>query len=243
MLKSAALFFAVLLFGGCALRPGCSGIESADQTICVVRYDKNITSEQIQALADQAARERTILVRYFGNDVGPITVIVRDRGIAYHEPPTTIHIPSARITKRYAITAHEMTHLLTQGWASRVLKEGLAVYAQYKFGEQQGWPNFRHSVHAAAQQWLVDKNNKIRTPKEADFALRTAGRGERRLRLAAYSIAGSWVMWIVEQKFEGDITRFMDDLYRSGNYDNVLSGGIEALTQEWYAFLAAHKAA
>lgn len=243
MLKAVTSLFTAILISGCVLQPGCTGIESADRTICAVRYDKNITAGQIQTLADQAARERAILVRYFGNDVGPITIIVRDKGIAYHEPPTTIHIPSARITKRYAITAHEMTHLLTQGWASQVLKEGLAVYTQYKFGEQQGWPNYERSVHAAAQQWLSDKDNNIRTPKEAEFALRTARRGERRLRLSAYSIAGSWVMWIVEQKFDGDIARFMKELYRSGDYGSVVSGGIEALTREWRAFLAADKPA
>lgn len=243
MRKSVTLIFTAILATGCTIDAGCFGIKSADRMVCAKRYDPNVTPEQIRALADQAARERAVLVRYFNSDVGPITLIVRDKGIAYHEPPATIHIPSTRIGKRHAVTAHEITHLLTQGWASRFLKEGLAVYAQYKFGEQQGWPNYRRSVHTAAQRWLAGKDNKIRTPKDAEFALRTARVGERRLRLAAYSVAGSWVMWIIEQKFGGDITRFMSDLYRSGNYDGVSSGGIEELTHEWRAFLAAHKPA
>jgi hypothetical protein len=222
---------------GCVTQQACSGVQSTDRMICAMNRDPDISRQQIQALADQAVRERTALVGFLGNDVGPIAVIVRDKGNAFHKPPATIHIPSRLIRKSHAITAHEITHLLTQGWASRVLKEGLAVYAQQRFGEQQGWPNYRRSVHAAARHWLSDKRVAIRTLEDAETTFRTAQPGETERKLAAYSLAGSWVSWILDMKLDGDITRFMSQLYRSGDYEGVLKQPAEGLEQEWRAFI------
>ncbi len=205
--------------------------------ICAVNHDPDISLRQIESLADQAARERTALVHFFGNDIGPVTVSVRDKGNAFHKPPSTIHIPSRLIRKSHAITAHEITHLLTQGWASRVLKEGLAVYAQQRFGEQQGWPNYRHTVHAAARRWMSDNPVAIRTLGDAETALRNAQPGETARKLAAYSFAGSWVMWILDVKLNGDVTRFMSQLYRSGDYESALKQTGKSLEREWRAFI------
>ena len=153
-----SLLAAVLLGSGAA--QACTGVASADGMVCAVVRGAGVAPGDIQRLADQAAREREALIVYLGNDVGPITLVVRGKGIARHKPPATILIPAKQVAKKYAITAHEITHLLTQGWASRVLKEGLAVYTQYRFGEQQGWPNYRRSVHAAARRWIGDERGR-----------------------------------------------------------------------------------
>ncbi len=221
---------------GCTVQDVCFGIQSADKMICAVSRDYGISAKQMAQLASQAARERGALVRYFGNDVGPVTVIIRDTGIAYHEPPSTIYLSSRHISNSHAITAHEMTHLLTQGWASRVLKEGLAVYAQYRFGEQQGWPNYKRSVHVAARRWLADDQNDIQSLQDSEPMLRTR-QGNRRQLLAAYSLSGSWVMWIIEEKLKGDVAAFMKQLYRSGRYQSTLRQSRNQLEKEWRQFV------
>jgi hypothetical protein len=101
-------------------------------------------------LAGQAVREYAALRAVLHEDVGRITVRIHDAGIARHFPPATIRIPTQLLRKSTVIAAHEITHLLSQGWASQVLKEGLASYLQARFVEQQGWPNCRCTLHGAA---------------------------------------------------------------------------------------------
>ena len=215
----------------------CKGTPSADGTICAVNHDPGASEQQIQHLAEQAARERAALIDYLGNDVGPITVIVRDEGNARHKPQATIFIPSRQIAKRYAITAHEITHFLTQGWASLVLKEGLAVYVKFHLGEQQGWPNYRRPVHAAARHWIENNATAIRSPTDAEAALQGRRKGQRQKLLATYSVSGSWVMWLLEKKFSGDIQRFLTTLYRSGDYRVALNERDTDLYVQWRAYL------
>ena len=238
-MRRIAFAFIGAALSGCVTTQPCTGVPSFDGSVCAVSRDPVVAQHDIQSLADQTARERAALVAYLGNDVGLITVIVRKKGNARHKPPATIFIPSRLIPKRHAITAHEITHLLTQGWASQILKEGLAVYAQYRFGEQQGWPNYRRSVHDAARRWRNDPRIAVDTPGAAESALRKARKGETARRLAAYSVAGSWVAWILEVKMGGDIARFLGRLYRTGDYEATLGANYGRLLTEWRAYLDA----
>ena len=167
-----------------------------------------------------------------------MTLTVREHGVGRHEPPAKIFIPLRLIEKSRAITAHELTHLLTQGWASSLLKEGLAVYAQDKFGEQRGWPNFKQSVHRAAIIAINKAEPLVRGPGDANRVLSTRNPGKTDLRRAAYNVAGSWVMWIIDQRMDGDIARLMVELYRSNAYRKALGSSFVELRGEWRAFLA-----
>ena len=44
-------------------------------------------------------------------------------------------------------------------------------------------------------------------------------------------------MWIVERKLGGGIRRFLDTLYRSGDYEAALGQPYPALVAEWRAYL------
>ena len=140
------------VLGGCAVNEDAPGdvYWSTDKMICVVNGDPSLPRRQLQALAGQAAREYAALRAVLHQDVGRVTVRIHDAGIARHFPPATIRIPTRLLRKSTVIAAHEITHLLAQGWASQVLKEGLASYLQARFGEQQGWPNYWRTLHDAA---------------------------------------------------------------------------------------------
>ncbi|MDP6391041.1 MAG: hypothetical protein QF654_14180 [Alphaproteobacteria bacterium] len=235
----AALAALAMLASGCETNRNANAFLSADRTVRVVNHDPKLRSQQLERLAGQAAREYTALRRAFGKDVGRITVEVRDRGVGRHFPPATIHIPSRLIRKSRAITAHEITHLLAQGWTSLVLKEGLAVYAQARFGEQRGWPNYGRPIHRSARRWRNTPNVGVRTPADAEFVWATARRRDTEARRAAYAIAGSWVTWIVEEKLGGDLGRFMERLYRTGDYPAALGQPQAALAREWGEFVEA----
>jgi len=211
---------------------------AAAETITVVDDTGRLTPAQAGRLGDQAAREYGKLKVLFKADAGPVTLRVRAAGVARHLPPATIHVPIRLVQKGTAITAHELAHLLTQGWASPLLKEGLAVYAQDLIGEQRGWPNYRRTVHGAARHWTSRPDAPITGPGEADKALAQPRKGQARLRQAAYAVAGSWVKWIIEAKMNGDLDRFMAELYRTNAYKAATGRRYPALAREWRRFIA-----
>ena len=132
---------------------------STDKTIRVVNGDPSLPRRQPQALAGQAAREYAALSAVLHEDVGRVTARVHDSGIARHFPLATIRIPARFLRKSTVIAANEITHLLSQGWVSQVLKEGLASFLQARFGEQQGWPNYRRTLHDAERYWLRESES------------------------------------------------------------------------------------
>lgn len=211
---------------------------SAAETIRVISEDPSVDAGQLDALGVQAGREYDKLKALFNADVGVVTLRVRRNGVARHLPPATIVIPSRLVSEARAITAHELTHLLTQGWANGLLKEGLAVYAQDKLGEQAGWPNDGRSVHRVAEKAVAAPKPMVRGPGDANRVLSTRNPGRTALRRAAYAVAGSWVTWLIEEKFGGDVSRFMATLYGTGSYTAALGQPFQPLRTEWRAFVA-----
>jgi len=205
--------------------------------IWIVDESGRLKSEQLGRLQGQAEREYEKLKTLFKADAGQVTLRVRAAGVGRHFPPATIHIPIHLIDKSTAITAHELTHLLTQGWASQLLKEGLAVYTQDRIGEQRGWPNYRRSVHGAARFWINQPGASVRGPGQADDALSTPRKGETRLRQTAYAVAGSWVKWIIETKLAGDVDKFMAEIYRSNRYKTATGQSFSDLARDWLVFI------
>ncbi|MBT6095523.1 MAG: hypothetical protein HOH04_11625 [Rhodospirillaceae bacterium] len=209
----------------------------ASDIVQATNHDRSLSSNQVQALVGQVEREYEKLKAIFAVDVGPVTLSVRKTGVARHLPPAEIIIPSRLIKQARAITAHELTHLLTQGWASGLLKEGLAVYAQDKFGEQPGWPNDAKPIHRVAAEAIGVAQPLVRGPGDANRVLTTRNPGKAALRRAAYSVAGSWVTWIIDERMGGDIARFMATLYRSGNYKRALGSSFKELLPLWRAYV------
>jgi len=212
---------------------------AAADSIRIVDDSHHLTAVQRGRLHGQACREYEKLKILFKADVGPVTIRVRSGGVGRHMPPAAVHIPIRLIDRSTAITAHELTHLLTQGWASQLLKEGLAVYAQDRMGEQRGWPHYRRTVHGAARHWTGRPGAQVRGPGEANRVLSKPHPGETRLRQTAYAVAGSWVKWLIEAKLGGDVERFMADLYRTNAYKAATGQRFAMLATEWRQFIRA----
>lgn len=95
---------------------------SADGSVRAADHAGGMSEGAMIALADRAALEYQQLRVLFATDAGRLTVNVRPDGLGRHFPPAAIRIPAETVCKGTAITAHEIAHLLTQGWASAVLK-------------------------------------------------------------------------------------------------------------------------
>lgn len=230
-MRAVALFLIAVLL----LAQPAAGADSA--SVRVVDENSGVDPAAFPDIAAQAAREYEKLKAMFGTDVGVVTVRLRPKGVARHIPPAAIIIPARLVNDGRVITAHEITHLLTQGWASMLLKEGLAVYAQDKVGERKGWPNEGRNVHRVAFEAVTLKVPLVRTPEEADKALSTSKAGQARLRRAAYAVAGSFVTWLIDERFRGDLGQFMQRLYRSGNYSGATGADFATLQREWRRYV------
>lgn len=213
----------------------------AEETVDVENRDATLTDQQVRAIRAQVMREYEKLRTLLRSDVGPVTLIIRKKGVGRHFPPNQIVIPSAQVRNGRAVSAHELTHLLAQGWANGLLKEGLAVYGQDRIGEQPAWPNFGQDIHQAAWAEIVVPNADVRGPGDANRVLSTPNPGKTALRLAAYRVAGSWVKWLIEEQMNGDISRFMQVLYRSGSYRKALGKSFQELRPLWKTFVTSRR--
>ena len=196
---------------------------------------------QIETVRAQVAREYAKLKAFFGIDVGPVVVTLVKKGVGRHFPPNRIQIPAAQVRHARAVSAHELTHLLTQGWANGLLKEGLAVYGQDKFGETPAWPNWGQNIHQAAYAEIVTPDTDVRGPGDANRVLSTPNPGKTKLRLAAYRVAGSWVTWLIDERMSGDVRRFVKTVYRSGSYKKALGETFQELRPAWKAYVKARR--
>ena len=234
--------FASVSLAGCQTTSPVSqpaaAVRSIDGSVRVVDHSAELDPEALRRLADQTEREYLQLQQLFGVHVGHVTVNVRKTGVGRHFPPAAIRIPMTTIAKRTAITAHELTHLLNQGWASMVLKEGLAVYGQNRIGEQPGWPNYKRGIHRAAHAAIIAPAAPVRSPAGAEQAFATARLGQTVKRRAAYNVSGSWVTWLINQRMGGNLDRFMATLYRSGDYPAATGKSYAWLDAAWRRFVA-----
>ena len=233
MCRIAAPVFAFLLL----VAPAVGTADALPDTIRVIDEGSGLEPDYVPGLIGQAAREYEKLKVLFHNDVGVVTIRLRANGPARHLPPADIVIPAPRVRDGRAVTAHEITHLLNQGWANGLLKEGLAVWAQDRVGEQAGWPNEGRLIHQVARAAITEADPLVRGPSDANKVLSTRNPGMAKLRRAAYAVAGSWVTWLIETQFAGDVMRFQAELYRTGNYQAVLGRPFKPLRREWRAYL------
>ncbi|MEK9725541.1 MAG: hypothetical protein VW405_18965 [Rhodospirillaceae bacterium] len=79
-------------------------------------------------------------------------------------------------------------------------------------------------------------------PVAAERVFATAKAGETLRRRTAYTVAGSWVTWLINQRFGGDVERFVRTLYRSGDYRRAAGVDISELETAWRRFIAGRAA-
>lgn len=175
-------------------------------------------------------------------DIDPKLVVSRsyaDRG--------AVGFPPRVVVRNAVIVAHEMTHLFMPERASEALREGIAVYAQDRFGEVAGYPNYAEDLDAVIVRRLRrGVGSGVRTFSEAEaFFRRNRGRGPggRKLPLSeidhderrnAYLLAGSFTRYLFEVVLEADMDAFKR-IYVSGDYEPVTGRSAAEIEAAWRA--------
>ena len=143
-----------------------------------------------------------------------------------------VFLPIRFVTSKRAAIVHEVTHIVAKHEKNRFFSEGLAVYFQERFGEDNGFPNFSDRplddlVRSHEDQLMtitnLAKNNEI---------FRQVGTQQRRI---AYIQAGSFINFLVEAYGEQKLA----NLHNSWtlNYKKIYGKNIEELEVEWKKFI------
>ena len=231
-MRVAALILTLFLT---ALPAAAANVLSKDGSI-LVRSEYGHLSDRMKAdMAARAARELKTLEAFFNTTAQrPIIVDLADRypfSIAYRHR-NLIGFPRHIIERDIAVTAHEMTHLLLPFGHSAALREGIAIYAQDRFGEITGFPNFGSDVHVEAALRLARPGAQLNSFRDAEAYLRRPGAVNQRIRRDAYIIAGSFTRFLIEDLFEGNVPAFLT-LYEDGDYQRHTGRPLDAIERVW----------
>ncbi len=236
-MRVAALFLTLLLT---ALPAAAADVSSKDGRI-LVRSEYAHLSDRMKAdLAARAARELKALEAFFDTTAQhPIIVDLADRypfSIAYRHR-NLIGFPRHIIERNMAVTAHEITHLLLPFGHSAALREGIAIYAQDRFGEVTGFPNFGSDVHGEAALRLARVGGQLFSFQDAESYLRRPGAVSQRTRRDAYFIAGSFTRFLIDDLFEENVQAFLP-LYEDGDYLGHTGRSLQEIEKVWRARIA-----
>lgn len=234
-----------VLAGGLAATalPACAtlNIRKTVDNINIISNASSISEKQVYDLALQAKREYEKISKFLGVAYHNINIVIGN----YTHSRTlyntrTIEIPSALVPKRNVPTAHEITHVIT-GNPNLLLSEGLGVYVQDKFGENDVYPNYGFDVHELTVKGAKELfQNRMPNLNTATLYIRDYPIGDKR-RSLGYIMAGSFVRYLIEEVFNADIKRFMG-MYYAVDYKGHTGKSFGELEKAWIEMLQKHKA-
>ncbi|MBO6521596.1 MAG: hypothetical protein JJ900_14510 [Rhodospirillales bacterium] len=230
---------------------GCAGQDARlvkGENIQVRVLQDGAAMETAAALAERGDRVYRQLRTFFARDVPvPVTIKIdaNARIARSFSARNAIVFPPRVVTGNNAIIAHEMTHLFMPENRSEALREGIAVYAQDRFGEVPGYPNYGNDLDQLVVKRLSDGIGKDVGTFSAAEALFRHNRGtdsggkrvsldkvDAEARRNAYLIAGSFVRYLFDDVLRSDMAAFKR-LYTEGDYLRETGMMLAALEAGW----------
>ncbi len=230
---------------------GCAGQDARlvkGENVLVRVLQDGPAKETVAALAERGDRIFRKLRTFFARDVSRPVMIEIDakaRIARSFAARNAIVFPLRVVDGNNAIIAHEMTHLFMPENRSEALREGIAVYAQDKFGEVHGYPNYGNDLDHLVVKRLsggIGKDVSTFAAAEALFRHnRGTDRGGKRLSLDeidaearrnAYLIAGSFVRYLLNDVLRQDMAAFKR-IYVGGDFVRETGKTLPELEAAW----------
>jgi len=161
-----------------------------------------------------------------------INIKIVDSGICRVTPEGVVLLPIKHVQRKKAAIIHEITHLMAKHKHNRFFCEGLAIYFQEKYGEDNGFPNFagvplddlvRDYQGLLMPIYMLSKNNDI---------FRQVGTEKRKI---AYIEAGSFTNFLVEVYGESKLKALHNSW--NLNYKKIYGKDLKGLENEWKEFV------
>ena len=139
----------------------------------------------------------------------------------------TVSLLLSHIRENRAPIIHEVTHAITTHENNSFFSEGLAVYFQERFGDNQGFPNFSVPLNVLMRR---DKNRFIPITRLINDN-EIFSQVDTEQREIAYLTAGSFISFLVEQYGGKKLAELNNSMALS--YKKVYGKDINQLEAEW----------
>jgi hypothetical protein len=139
-----------------------------------------------------------------------------------------ISLPIWHVRNKKAAIVHEVTHIIASHSDNRFFSEGLAIYFQERFGEDQAFPSFS----GVPLDELARTNKKRLFPinelSNSNYIFRQVGTEERKI---AYIQTGSFFSFLIETYGEQKVKALHNSV--SLDYAKVYGKNLRELEREW----------
>lgn len=157
-----------------------------------------------------------------------LRVKVEQKGICFSFN-NGISLPIWHIENKRASVFHEITHLLANHESNRFFSEGLAVYFQEKYGEDNAFPN-SEGMPLQDLLWQNRENLFSLVKLERNISYFTMSH-DREMQSIAYLQAGSFITFLADRYGESSL-RELNGSY-DVNYIRIFGKDLSSLEEEW----------
>jgi hypothetical protein len=188
----------------------------------------NVSQADIEGVKKEAVKALQFIPPILGTEYEKVIEIkIVDKGRTCNAIGGVISLLVPHIRDKSAPIIHEVTHVITRHEDSSFFSEGLAVYFQERFGDNQVFPNFAVPVND-----LIRKNKDQFIPisrliNDNDIFEQV----DTEQRKLAYLIAGSFISFLVEKYGEQKLADLNNS--RVLNYKEVYGKDTNQLEAEW----------
>jgi len=217
----------------------------------------DIGDSELMSLALRGDRAFERLSRFFERSIPTPVYIEISPGLVISRSFSergAIAFPVRVFRRNAAIIAHEMTHLFMPENHWEAFREGIAVYAQDRFGDVVGYPNYGEDLDKIiARRFLKGVGSGVRTFSEAEAFFRyNRGRNPDNTKVPlsridpedrrnAYLLAGSFTRYVFEVVLGSDMTAFKR-IFVQGRFEAVVGTTLSDVETAWLRKIGADSA-
>jgi len=189
---------------------------------------KNVSQADIDGVKKEAWKALKFIPPILGIDYKKaVEIKIVDKGVVCNATGGIVSLLISHIKDKSAPIIHEVTHVLTNHDYNSFFSEGLAVYFQERFGDNQVFPNF-----SVPFDDLIARNKDQFMPiTRLINDNEIFGQIDTEKRKLAYLTAGSFISFLVEKYGEQKLADLNNS--RTLNYENVYGKEINQLEAEW----------
>ena len=207
----------------------CTGtqVASTDSPQVIVYTNIEVSPSDIERVKKETEHAINSISPILGVKKPSIKIRITEKGIC-HTSGGVIYLPIWHVQNRKAAIVHEATHIMAKHQNNRFFSEGLAVYFQERFGEDNGFPNFSGVALDDLMRNHQEQYIPIKKLINDNEVFRQVGTKRREI---AYIEAGSFMNFLVVKYGEQKLT----DLHNSWtlNYKKIYGKSIQELETEW----------
>ena len=193
---------------------------------------KNISQTDIDDVKKEAWKTLKVIPPILGIDYKKaVEIKIVDKGRICNAIGGIVSLLISHIRDKSAPIIHEVTHVITMHEDNSFFSEGLAVYFQDRFGNNQVFPNYS-----------VPINDLIRRNKDQLITITRLindneifEKVDTEQRKLAYLTAGSFFSFLVEKYGEQKLADLNNS--RVLNYKNIYGKDINQLEAEWKSYV------